>query len=769
MNNAVQKHRRNQRMVFIKVRMVVLIVCILTVACCMMSFAVRVRHELTDSMVRTNRVSLDMAVSYVEQLIEDVTVLSNQVYRDNYVQRFLYEETTGKFEPQNSAVKKIQQVISSSNTIESAYLVSFRRQFMYSSIYGMTDFDYALDLSFVDWLKYPGPQIDVADTHRILMMRSTGELSDVISVYTKLPLSTTSRCDGMLVININQQKIYEKVFSQLRSGSNGIVYGLNERDEILFSQKVDELYQPIGSLPMFDNLQLSGDTGSMEVSLMGSKYLCVYTVSEKLGWKFVYFYPYDDIKSVLNAQTLYMIGVGTLLTGLCLIAAMIVLRRLVQPVDGILALVNDWIRTNSDPMKLSNIQDELAQQIKVSNEIQNRLSSAMPVLRARFFFKIIMGILREDIQKLEEMMRQYDVLLPSENLVLAMMTLPPEKTQKRSGTGLVEIAFEQLYAEAVQVEKLQCETLMVGADELIFIMNGQNCKIDEMITKLNAISLYIRKKYGVVGSISIYDKYVRIDELHIAYKNIAAMIDYREQSQEDEIMLYSEFDSRAGREDYIYPYKEAALLENAVGLCEREHSDKLLSEMIESFCSNSRITRTNIRIFAMQTYISLIHCVNDSNIDEALIEAWFIKVKRIQTVQSMDDAREFICELVGNIIHEMEKLRKDRMHMQYEKIERYMDENYMHDTLSMEMMSTDIGLSQLSINRVLKAKTGCTFIQRLTAKRMSQACHMLVDTDIPVARIAEAVGYSNANYFVRYFKQHNGMTPGTYREQNQKK
>jgi len=46
------------------------------------------------------------------------------------------------------------------------------------------------------------------------------------------------------------------------------------------------------------------------------------------------------------------------------------------------------------------------------------------------------------------------------------------------------------------------------------------------------------------------------------------------------------------------------------------------------------------------------------------------------------------------------------------------------------------------------------------------AKRMLVDTDLPVAEIANRLSYSNAQNFIRLFKKHMEITPGQFRKQN---
>ncbi|MNI97236.1 DNA-binding transcriptional regulator AraC [compost metagenome] len=52
---------------------------------------------------------------------------------------------------------------------------------------------------------------------------------------------------------------------------------------------------------------------------------------------------------------------------------------------------------------------------------------------------------------------------------------------------------------------------------------------------------------------------------------------------------------------------------------------------------------------------------------------------------------------------------------------------------------------------------------------MSKAMEQLVDTDEMIRTIAEQVGYSNVNSFVRIFKKITGLTPTEYRAKNKER
>lgn len=74
-----------------------------------------------------------------------------------------------------------------------------------------------------------------------------------------------------------------------------------------------------------------------------------------------------------------------------------------------------------------------------------------------------------------------------------------------------------------------------------------------------------------------------------------------------------------------------------------------------------------------------------------------------------------------------------------------------------------LSITPSHLSKVFRQRTGQTFISHVTAKRIERARHLLVHTDLPVARIAQELGFQPVNYFSRTFKSHVGMTPSEYR------
>ena len=93
----------------------------------------------------------------------------------------------------------------------------------------------------------------------------------------------------------------------------------------------------------------------------------------------------------------------------------------------------------------------------------------------------------------------------------------------------------------------------------------------------------------------------------------------------------------------------------------------------------------------------------------------------------------------------------------------YIDENYMHDSLSLNTVAAEAEVSANYLSAVFSQSMNKTFVEYVTEKRMENARKLLKSTDLSSGEIAARVGYKDAHYFSFVFRKTQGMTPREYR------
>lgn len=98
----------------------------------------------------------------------------------------------------------------------------------------------------------------------------------------------------------------------------------------------------------------------------------------------------------------------------------------------------------------------------------------------------------------------------------------------------------------------------------------------------------------------------------------------------------------------------------------------------------------------------------------------------------------------------------------------YIHSNY-HLGLTLDGISTYVGLNRTSLNKHCKDKTGMTIIQYLNNYRIKVAEEALSHTNLNLSEIAVCCGYNYESYFIKIFTEKYGVSPSEYRKMRHKK
>ena len=92
------------------------------------------------------------------------------------------------------------------------------------------------------------------------------------------------------------------------------------------------------------------------------------------------------------------------------------------------------------------------------------------------------------------------------------------------------------------------------------------------------------------------------------------------------------------------------------------------------------------------------------------------------------------------------------------------DSNFTDSGMNCADVAEKIGMSVNHLAKLFCSMTGLTTMEYLTMRRMERARELLLNTQEGIAEIMEQCGFSDANYFSRYFRKKHGMSPTQFRE-----
>lgn len=125
----------------------------------------------------------------------------------------------------------------------------------------------------------------------------------------------------------------------------------------------------------------------------------------------------------------------------------------------------------------------------------------------------------------------------------------------------------------------------------------------------------------------------------------------------------------------------------------------------------------------------------------------------------------------------LEKLKRDRPFRAYQQLSiepqkdrekgallRLMATEYADPELSLDRVSTSLGINRTKVNDILKDELDLTFSAYINKLRLTEAARLLsTEKDANIGEIAYTVGYNNVSYFNKLFKAEYGSTPKAFK------
>lgn len=103
-----------------------------------------------------------------------------------------------------------------------------------------------------------------------------------------------------------------------------------------------------------------------------------------------------------------------------------------------------------------------------------------------------------------------------------------------------------------------------------------------------------------------------------------------------------------------------------------------------------------------------------------------------------------------------------------EKAVKYVVANIRRPELSVEELSSHLGMSRVHLYKKLKATTGKTPVEFIRLIRLKRGAQMLRESQLNVSEIAYQLGFNSPKYFSKYFREEYGVLPSVYQEKEGK-
>ena len=166
--------------------------------------------------------------------------------------------------------------------------------------------------------------------------------------------------------------------------------------------------------------------------------------------------------------------------------------------------------------------------------------------------------------------------------------------------------------------------------------------------------------------------------------------------------------------------------------------------------------------FINDLFLRLIHLLEESDAKRMKEIDTVINFQTLNGIRTEEDLQTY-CEHVFGKMELSPNKGIQVIDGVVEKVITYIEQHVMEDIL-MEDVANQVYISVPYLAKIFKEKTGETFLQCVTRKKMEKAAEMIRNTDYKVYEIGEQLGYRTPRHFSKLFHEYMKCYPSEYRK-----
>ena len=398
-------------------------------------------------------------------------------------------------------------------------------------------------------------------------------------------------------------------------------------------------------------------------------------------------------------------------------------------------------------------------------------SEAPAAFRFRDEYAFIGDLLSNSAHKISTLsghIQDYGNIIRRQNVMLILNgAVRDRKTANRllnaSGQELTE---EYFFIGVIRADEMNAQAEEIGRlmqNEMICFLDGQDKKTAAFLwetpnrdesgeirreTARHFLSLLegIGVRHALVGISRVYQE---LSMAELALRE--AMETVGKTRKERNVLCYEEL-------DHDGPLSAQVELENLYLLTDALKERDGKKALLEFERLNRQIARTpsgeGERAYLRYCILrALLSAVEEESAQESVLQS-AVKINFQDRREFSDEVEKLIAQYTGG------KEKKAAP----EEIQNYLMEHYTNPDLSAADVAEFAGINKAHLGMIFKQHFGMTYIEYLSDLRLEKARELLAETDEPITKIAQEVGYYDHSSFRRKFRAHYGIGVAEFRE-----
>jgi len=527
-----------------------------------------------------------------------------------------------------------------------------------------------------------------------------------------------------------------------------------------------------------DNRQFSvNEKGYFKGNIEGEQYLIMYLNSRKLGWRYIYLIPVNEIFNKIKFVQLIIIVVSVLCLSIGLLLSFIFAKSLYKPVLSLRSLFGDDLNQEVVKDDIGYIGNSIKKLITENTTLEDLLQESMPVMK-NMILRSLLSNSFDDEERLRKSLKFHNANI-TEGCYYNVSVIRADQYHmifndysERQIEMLQIYQRELIYGVCSGIENINIE--VVNMDELfialIFSLNFQDEKQaeEQLTTAVKKIHSTLSNDVKFTFTVGIGSLCNSLGNIHLSYHDAVLSYDYKVIKGNNSIISIKDVPLTEGYY-YRYPARIEKLLLSYLKQADGNMAMKALNDYFAYIRDNVNDYRF-IKYSIIRLFDTTFGCVSEMPIDVNLL---FPDEKDLHTslllLDTLEDAQRWFEGIYNTIIGYINDRKENKEAIIVGKIREYIDKNYMYEDISLSLLADEMQYSIPYMEKLFKDMTGKPIKEYITEKRIEEAKRLLETGNLKIWEIGEKVGYKNVKSFTSIFKKYQGESPSEYRSRYVKK
>ena len=398
------------------------------------------------------------------------------------------------------------------------------------------------------------------------------------------------------------------------------------------------------------------------------------------------------------------------------------------------------------------------------NMLKNYYLESLPILQENFYSSLIEGRIPE--QSLQKEMLDYQVELTGPYYAVLVLHNSLSLAPEGINPLLLTVSIRKVAEERMQ-EEWRAKFFSYLGNIVCIVQLAAPSEVKRLTDACETLCRLVRHLTNATVTIGVGGVVSVLSALHQSYSGARDAVSYRVIYGRGKAINIAEIAPERHEEGEKHSlqslYNDDALHElfKAVRIDSREKLDAAVEAYLrEHTPENPSIQAYHFFVMELVTEIHKFLLANQ--IDPERIFPQEDIYRRVQQM-ALSEMGGWLKETLEKLQDIIQETRNDSTRSFVSRALDYVRDHYEDKELSIESICDYLNVSAAYFSTVFKRETGKTFINYLTDFRMEKAVRMLLEKNEKTYVIAQAVGYSDPNYFSYAFKKKYGMSPSKYR------